>query len=145
MEEMKTVEPKVRPLFLTVLCIIAFVHVGLIIFLGVFSTIASGIPDAFRAIPYLDDFSGMVVAMGGFLFSSISLVLAVIAFLGIIQMWNMLKIGFWTFSISMVLFLASPFIILTLPLKWVLYITLPNLIILPSLIILFAFNYKKLA
>jgi len=144
MEEIQISQPKYRPLFLTVLCVIAFVHVGLSILIGLFSTIASGIPDAFREVPYLDDFGGMAASMMGLLFSIIALLLAIIGFLGIIQMWNQLKIGFWTFSVSMVLFLVAPFVILTLPFKWVLYITLPNLIILPALIILFGFNYKKL-
>jgi hypothetical protein len=144
MEENTTHQPQHRPLFITVLCVIAFVHVGLSIIIGLFSTIASGIPSAFRAIPYLEDISGMAATIGGLLFSGVSLLLAIIAFFGIIQIWNMLKIGFWTFSISMILFLIAPFVILNLSFNWILYITLPNLIIVPILILLFGLNYKKL-
>ncbi len=144
MEDITVTEPRERPIFLTVLCVIAFIHVGLSIILGLFSTIASGIPSAFRALPYLDDFGGMAATLAGLLFSAIALILAILAFLGIIQMWNMMRIGFWTFSVSMVFFLLAPFAILSFPLKWILYITLPNLIIVPMLIILFAFNYKHM-
>jgi uncharacterized membrane protein len=144
MQENTTYQPQSRPLFITVLCIIAFVHVGLSIVLGLFSTIASSIPSAFRAIPYLEDISGMAATLGGLLFSGVSLMLAIIAFFGIIQIWNMLKIGFWTFSISMILFLIAPFVILNLSFNWIFYITLPNLIIIPILILLFAFNLNRL-
>ena len=144
MENLNLSKAKERPIFITVLCTIAFVHLGLAILIGVFSTIAVGIPDAFKAIPYLSDLQGIAGALGGLIFSVFTLVLAIIGFLGIIQMWNLLKAGFWTYSITMFLFLVTPFLIIDLPFRLVLYITLPNLIIIPVLITLFGYNLKNL-
>lgn len=138
-----TMEKK-RPTFLTVLCMIAFFHVGVTILMGLFSTIASTAPSAFRGMGYLDDIGGMAAAMGGVLFSASSLVLAVIAFFGIIQLWNQLRVGFYTFTVPMILFLVSPFVLLNLPFKWLIYLMLPHMIVVPLLIMMFAVNLKKL-
>ena len=144
MENINITKAKERPIFITVLCTIAFVHLGLAILIGVFSTIAVGIPDAFKAIPYLSDLQGIAGAVGGLIFSIVTLVLAIIGFMGVIQIWNLLKAGFWTYSITMILFLVVPFLIIDLPFRWVFYMTLPNLLIIPVLITLFGFNYKNL-
>lgn len=131
---------KKRPVFLTVLCVIAFVHVGLSIVIGLFGTITTSNPTWFETSGILD-----ILVMGakefGLFFSLIMLILAIIAFFGIIQIWNQLKIGVWTFSIPMFLFILIP--LLALPVaRWILLI--PNLIIIPGLIILFIWNYRKL-
>ncbi len=131
---------KKRPVFLTVLCVIAFVHVGLSIVIGLFGTITTSNPTWFETSGILD-----ILVMGakefGLFFSLIMLILSIIAFFGIIQIWNQLKIGVWTFSIPMFLFILIP--MLTLPIsRWILLI--PNLIIIPGLIILFIWNYRKL-
>jgi len=131
---------KKRPVFLTVLCVIAFVHVGLSIVIGLFGTLTTSNPAWFETSGILD-----LLVMGarefGLFFSLIMLILAIIAFFGIIQIWNQLKIGVWTFSIPMFLFVVIP--LLALPMGYW-FLLIPNLIILPGLIILFIWNYRKL-
>jgi len=131
---------KKRPVFLTVLCVIAFVHVGLSIVIGLFGTLTTSSPTWFETAGILD-----LLVMGaqefGLFFSLIMLILAIIAFFGIIQIWNQLKIGVWTFSIPMFLFVVIP--LLALPMGYW-FLLIPNLIILPGLIILFIWNYRKL-
>jgi len=129
-----------RPVFLTVLCVIAFVHVGLSIVIGLFGTLTSSNPEWFETSGILDLFVWGAQEFGLF-FSVVLLLLSIIAFFGIIQIWNLLKIGVWTFSIPMLFFVLIPFVALPSGL-WILLI--PNLIIIPLLIILFIFNYKRL-
>jgi hypothetical protein len=131
---------KKRPVFLTVLCVIAFVHVGLSIVIGLFGTLTSTNPEWFETSGLLDLFVLGAQEFGLF-FSVILLILAIIAFFGIIQIWNLLKIGVWTFSIPMFLFVILP--IISLPANiW--FLLIPNLIIIPALILLFILNYSKL-
>lgn len=131
---------KKRPVFLTVLCVIAFVHVGLSIVIGLFGTLTTTNPAWFETSGILDLFVWGAQEFGLF-FSVILLILAIIAFFGIIQIWNLLKIGVWTFSIPMFLFVILPLI--SLPSNiW--FLLIPNLIIIPALILLFILNYSKL-
>lgn len=131
---------KKRPTFLTVLCVIAFVHVGLSIVIGLFGILTSSSAGWFETSGMLDLFVWGAREFGLF-FSVVLLLLAIIAFFGIIQMWNSLKIGVWTFSIPMTIFLIIPFV--TLP-SGLWFVLIPNLIVIPLLIILFALNYKKM-
>lgn len=131
---------KKRPVFLTVLCVIAFVHVGLSIVIGLFGTLTTSNPTWFETSGLLDLFVWGAQEFGLF-FSVILLILAIIAFFGIIQIWNLLKIGVWTFSIPMFLFVILPLI--SLPAN-VWFLLIPNLIIIPALILLFVLNYSKL-
>ncbi|MFN2394579.1 MAG: hypothetical protein ABR597_02710 [Bacteroidales bacterium] len=131
---------KKRPVFLTVLCVIAFVHVGLSIVIGLFGTLTTSNPEWFETSGLLDLFVWGAKEFGLF-FSLILLILSIIAFFGIIQIWNQLKIGVWTFSIPMFLFIIIP--LLALPTSfW--FLLIPNLIIIPVLILLFIMNYRKL-
>lgn len=131
---------KKRPVFLTVLCVIAFVHVGLSIVIGLFGTLTTSNPEWFETSGLLDLFVWGAQEFGLF-FSVILLILAIIAFFGIIQIWNLLKIGVWTFSIPMLLFVVLPLI--SLPAN-VWFLLIPNMIIIPALILLFVLNYSKL-
>jgi len=131
---------KKRPVFLTVLCVIAFIHVGLSIVIGLFGTLTTSSPTWFETSGFLDLFVWGAQEFGLF-FSVILLILAIIAFFGIIQIWNLLKIGVWTFSIPMILFVLIPLI--SLPATYW-FLLIPNLIIIPSLIVLFIWNYRKL-
>ncbi|MFW5777980.1 MAG: hypothetical protein ACOCW7_02295 [Bacteroidota bacterium] len=132
---------KNRPLFITVLCIIAFIHIGSLIVVGLFGSLSqqsfmevSGIMGVFM------EGAGYISSQFSVLLSVIMLVLAVLAFLGIIQMWNMMRSGVWFFSVSMIIFLLLPLLILPSDLWFVL---VPNFIFIPLLIILFSMNYKK--
>lgn len=132
---------KNRPLFITVLCIIAFVHIGSLIVVGLFGSLnyhsfmeVSGIMGVFM------EGAGYISSQFSIILSVIMLVLAVLAFLGVIQMWNMMRSGVWFFSISMTIFLLLPLLILPYDLWFVL---VPNFILIPLLIMLFSMNYKK--
>ncbi len=132
---------KNRPLFITVLCIIAFVHIGSLIVVGLFGSLnyhsfmeVSGIMGVFM------EGAGYISSQFSIILSVIMLVLAVLAFLGVIQMWNMMRSGVWFFSISMTIFLLLPILILPYDLWFVL---VPNFILIPLLIMLFTMNYKK--
>jgi hypothetical protein len=131
---------KKRPVFLTVLCVIAFVHVGLSIVIGLFGTLTTSNPTWFETSGLLDLFVWGAQEFGLF-FSVILLILSIIAFFGIIQIWNLLKIGVWTFSIPMFFFILLPLVALP---KSMLFLLIPNLIIIPSMIILFILNYNRL-
>ncbi|MFN3557102.1 MAG: hypothetical protein ACK4VN_14175 [Bacteroidales bacterium] len=141
MNQVPVSAPKKRPVFLTVLCVIAFVHVGLSILIGLFGTLTSSNPGWFETSGMLDLFVWGAKEFGLF-FSLVLLLLAIISFFGIIQMWNLLKIGVWTFSIPMVIFLLVPF--LSLP-SGLWFVLVPNLIIVPLLILLFILNYRKMS
>lgn len=145
MNQVPVSAPKKRPVFLTVLCVIAFVHVGLSIFIGLIGTLASSNPGWFLTSGMLDLFV-LAARLGsdklGLFFSLVLLLLAIISFFGIIQMWNLLKIGVWTFSIPMLLFLIIPFFLIEFSL-W--YFLVPNLIIVSLLILLFILNYRKMS
>ncbi len=140
MTQLPVSQEKKRPVFLTVLCVIAFVHVGLSIIIGLFGTLTTSTYGWFETSGMLDLLVWGAKEFGLF-FSLILLILSIIAFFGIIQLWNQLRIGFWTFSIPMILFLLVP--LLSLPSGfW--FVLIPNFIIVPLLIILFGFNYKRL-
>lgn len=131
---------KKRPVFLTVLCVIAFIHVGLSIVIGLFGTLTTSSPTWFETSGFLDLFVWGAQEFGLF-FSVILLILSIISFFGIIQIWNQLKIGVWTFSIPMFLFVLLPLLALPAAL-W--FLLIPNIIIIPALILLFILNYNKL-
>lgn len=131
---------KKRPVFLTVLCVIAFVHVGSSIVIGLFGTLTRSSPAWFETSGLLDILVMRAQELDIF-FSIILLILSIIAFFGIIQIWNLLKIGVWTFSVPMFFFVLVPLITLQ-KVYW--FLLIPNLIIIPPLIILFIWNYHKL-
>lgn len=131
-----------RPLFITVLCVIAFIHVGSLIIVGLFGSLnyqsaieVSGIMGVFmEGAEYIGNQFSLFLSI-------LMLLLTILAFLGIIQVWNMMKTGVWFFSVSMGLFLLLP--IITLPIHlW--FVLVPNLIVIPILMIMFILNYKNL-
>ncbi|MFW5758197.1 MAG: hypothetical protein ACOCYO_05895 [Bacteroidota bacterium] len=142
MDDKNIPSQKNRPLFITVLCIIAFIHIGSLIVVGLFGSLSqqpfmrvSGIMGVFV------EGAGYISSQFNVLLSVIMLILAVLAFLGVIQIWNMMRSGVWFFNISMTVFLIIPLLILPFDLWFVL---VPNFILIPLLIILFSMNYKKL-
>jgi hypothetical protein len=129
-----------RPVFLTVLCVIAFIHVGLSIISGTLGIIFSPELGWFRSEGVFGLFTD---SMGyiGFKWSLIMLVFSIIAFIGIIQIWNMNRLGVWFFAIPLFFTMIIPLFLMGL--AW--WRLIPNITIVFFLIFLFAINYQNLA
>lgn len=129
---------------LKVSCYLGYFFVGLTILMGLFMIVVSGAPGAFRMFPELNFYisiAGAKITMG---FALMSLIMPVIAFFGIVQLWHQLKIGFWIFVISKVTLLALPFLLIDLPVNELWMFTKPLLVVVGVLIVLFGLNYKNL-
>jgi hypothetical protein len=79
------------------------------------------------------------VELGGLIYSIVAFILSLIAFIGLIQIWNRVKSGFWLFSASMLVFLLLPFIFLKVPFFW-LFKTLVPFIVISGLFILLLYH-----
>ncbi len=144
MTETKKALYEQKPLALKVLCIVAFVFGGVSILVS-FSLLVSGtLPYAFRDIGWLKDWLGISREMGGVIYAFVSLILSIVAFLGVIQMWNLIKTGFWLFSASKVLYLLLPFLLLDVPFNYMMAIMLPYILIVGLLILLFSYNLRHM-
>ncbi len=133
-------QEKKRPVFLTVLCVIAFIHVGMSILMGLIGTITSPELGWFHTSGMFGLFSEGMSHLLGLFWSVVMLILSIIAFFGIIQIWNMMRIGVLVFSIPLFLTIIIPLILMGG--SW--WILIPNIIILFFLIFLFALNYERL-
>lgn len=114
-----------RPTFLTVLCIIGFVWAGLAILGGTFSYIGMKMM-ASGAIEEMIEASGDANAIEQFeqaqakldeagldagtmaLNSMITVVLAIVALVGVIMMWKLKRTGFFIFSAAQIVGVLSP-------------------------------------
>jgi len=134
-----------RPVHFTALCIAAFILGGVFIIVGIFSTIASKNYQIFSFLPVLENAGFGVQAFIGFAFSIIYLLLSIVAFIGIIQMWHMLKIGYWIYFFSHLLILILPFFLVRMPVQMLLKFMSPMIIFIPVFLILFGLNYRKLS
>lgn len=133
-------QEKKRPVFLTVLCVIAFIHVGLSILMGLIGIITSPELGWFETTGMFGLFSEGMSHILGLEWSIVMLILSIVAFLGIIQIWNMMRMGVLLFSIPLFLTIIIPLI--HMGGSW--WILIPNIIILFFLIFLFALNYERL-
>jgi hypothetical protein len=131
---------KKRPVNLTVLCIIAFLHVGLSIITGIAGTLMSPELGWFEPSGLLGFFTDGMNNILGLNWSIVMLVLSLIAFIGIIQIWNMNRVGVWLFSIPLFFTIIIPLVLMGI--GW--WILIPNITIIFFLIFLFALNYQKL-
>jgi len=129
----KTIKPK-RPFFLSFMCIIGFTYTSLfsiLFFIGIlYSTGISGILNKYLQ---LYDLSRL-----NFLLFSTSLFLVFFAaFLGVLMMWKMQKLGFYIYLVSVLVFLGLEIIFTGF--------FLPDLLIHLLLILLFliAFPFGK--
>ncbi|TVQ14865.1 MAG: hypothetical protein EA361_07005 [Bacteroidetes bacterium] len=133
-------QEKKRPIYLTVLCVIAFIHVGMSILMGLVGTIMSPELGWFETSGMFGLFTEGMSHLLGLFWSVVILLLSIIAFFGIIQIWNMMRIGVLVFSIPLFLTIIIPLILMGG--GW--WILIPNIIILFFLIFLFALNYERL-
>jgi len=132
---------KKRPIFLTVLCVIAFLHVGMSILTGFIATLMSPELGWFRPTGVFGLFTDGLSSLLGFYWQIVLVILSVISFFGIIQIWNMRRSGVLVFSIPLFANIIIPLIMLGI--AW--WILIPNIILIFFLISLFALNYQKLA
>ncbi|GEM_PF-1166958 len=134
-----------KPALLKYSCVAGYIFVGLTILMGLLLIILSKAPNFFNVIPKIDFFYISVasgkVSLG---FALMSIILPIIAFFGIVQLWYQLKIGFWIFSVSKILLISMPFLFIDLSLGDLWLIVQPLLIITIILIVLFGLNYKKM-
>jgi hypothetical protein len=133
-----------RPLSLQALCMLGFVFGAIAIIINSILILAGSFENTFKQFVFLQRIMGSFANHNGFVFAVIGLVLSVIAFLGIIQMWNQLRTGFWLFVIPKMILLIIPFFLLDIPANHLVYIMLPYFIMIMFFIVLFSFNYKSL-
>lgn len=130
-----------RPIFMTVLCVIAFIHVGTSIIMGFIGTIMSPELGWFENRGIFGLFTEGMSSILGLLWSVVMLILSIVSFIGIIQIWNMMRIGVYLFSIPLFLTIILPLILMGAGWWWIL---IPNIIIIFFLVFLFALNYERL-
>lgn len=141
MENQETMsQARQRPIFMTVLCVIAFIHVGASIVMGLIGTMMSPELGWFETRGIFGLFTEGMNSILGLFWSVVMLLLSIISFLGIIQIWNMMRIGVYLFSIPLFLTILLPLILMGV--GW--WILIPNIIIIFFLVFLFALNYERL-
>ena len=130
-----------RPTFLTVLCVIAFIHIGVSIIMGAFGILMSPELGWFKSSGVFGLFTDSMNHLLGLTWSLVMLVLSIIAFIGIIQIWKMKRLGVYLFSIPLFITIILPLILMGM--GW--WILIPNIIVIFFLIFLFALNHEKLS
>jgi hypothetical protein len=130
---------KKRPVFLTVLCVIAFLHIGLSIITGLIGTLLSPELGWFKPTGLFGLFTDGMSSFLGLQWSVVMLVLSIVAFIGILFIWNLKRLGVWLFSIPLFFTIIIPLV--KMGIAW--WILIPNITIIFFLIFLFALNYQK--
>lgn len=133
-----------RPLSFNVLCVLAFGFGGFSILVNLFLILSGSLSYSYREIAFLGQLLGPAQVYSGLIFSVTGLILSIVAFLGVIQIWNQMRSGFWMFSISKGIYLFLPFLLLDLPIRHLFYIMLPFSIMVGFFILLFSFNLRYL-
>lgn len=133
-----------RPISFNVLCILAFGFGGISILVNFYLIFTGSLSNSYKDIQLFERLLGSAAHYNGIIFSVLGVIISIVAFVGVIQMWNQLKIGFWLFSISKLLYLALPFLLLNIPVIYLVYIMLPFFILVALFIFLFSFNLKYL-
>jgi len=133
-----------RPLQYKVLCVMAFIFGGFTLIFSLFFLILGGIQNDLLEFLRQGILPQNLMPLGGLIYSIIAFVLSVVAFVGLIQIWNRVRLGFWIFSISIFLFLLLPFIFLQVPFLWLFKTLSPFLVIAGLFILLFHFNIRHM-
>jgi hypothetical protein len=112
METQNFMEPKKRPTFLTVLCILSYVGVGIAIIGGAWNLIT--LQSTIDAMKMMAD-TGLAALVGidksaveamenwGFAVYSIQIISALICLWGVLLMWKLKKMGFYIYVIAEIL------------------------------------------
>ena len=139
-EETMRDQEKVSPTYLTVLCVIAYIHVGMSIVMGIAGLIFSPTLGWYRGKGLFGLFTDSMNELLGFNWSVVMLVMSILAFLGIFQIWKMRRLGVYLFSIPLFGTIILPLILMGV--QW--WILIPHIIIIFFLMFLFALNYQRL-
>lgn len=131
-----------RPLPYKVLCVMAFIFGGFTLVFSLFFMILGGIQNDLLEFMRPGLLPYNLLPFAGLIYSIISFVLSVTAFVGLIQMWNRVEVGYWFFSISMLLFLVLPFIFLKVPFLWLFKTLTPFVVITGFFILVFYYNRR---
>ncbi len=131
---------KVRPVFITVLCVIAFLHVGMSVITGLTAIILSPELGWFKTNGFFAFFTDGLSSFLGLRWQIVMLIFSIVSFLGIVHIWKMKRSGVWLFSIPLFINIILP--LLKLGIGW--WILIPNILLIFFLIFLFALNYQKL-
>jgi len=131
-----------RPLQYKVLCVMGFIFGGFTLIYSLFFLILGGIQNDLLEFvrPGIMPLSWYPVS--GMVYSIVAFVLSVSAFIGLIQIWNRVRTGYWIFSVSMLLFLLLPFIFFEVPFLWLFKTLSPYIVITGLFIMLFHYNMK---
>ncbi len=131
----KSIKTKARrPFFLSFMCMVGFTYTGifaLLFLLGIlFTTGISGILDKYLQIYDFSRLNFFFFSLGGF-------IIFFAAFLGILLMWKLQKLGFFIYAASVLLFLIVEFFLTG--------VFIPDIAIHILLVLLFliAFPFKK--
>jgi len=100
-------QPK-RPELLTILCVLSFIGSGLGSFSNLIITLSySSIVEIYSSSGI--DIPGMEEMLsGGRTFFTLSFIIQLLSFIGVLNMWKLNKIGFHIYSISQILILILP-------------------------------------
>lgn len=133
-----------RPLSFNVLCILAFGFGGISILINLALIITGSLSEIYREIHLFERVLGTSAHQNAMIYSFLGLFLSLVAFVGVIQMWNQMRSGFWLFTVSNIMYLILPFILLDIPLHNLFFIMLPFMILIIFFIVLFKYNMKYL-
>lgn len=131
-----------RPLQYKVLCVLAFIFGGFTLIFSLFFMVLGGFRNELLEFVRPGIMPLSWYSVSGLVFSIICFVLSVTAFVGLIQIWNQIKKGYWVFSVSMLLFVILPFVFLQVPFFWLMKTLTPFLLITGFFILLFHYNMK---
>lgn len=133
-----------RPLSFNVLCVLAFGFGGISIIVNLYLILTGTLSQSYREFAVVQNFLGSSAEYHGMIYSFLGLALSVVAFFGVIQMWNQLRSGFWLFVIAKITYLILPFFLLNVVFIYLVYLMLPFTIMVMVFIILFSFNFRYL-
>jgi len=139
-----TVYQNNKSLLLKTSCLIGFIFTGITILTGLFLIVITGAPGVFRLFPEINFYVSVAGGKISLSFAIISLILPMIAFFGVVLLWQQLKIGYWIFLISKLILVALPFLLVDINANELFMFVQPMLILTVVLLILFGLNYKKL-
>lgn len=131
-----------RPLQYKVLCVLAFIFGGFTLIFSLFFMVLGGFRNDLIEFVRPGIMPQNWYPISGLVFSTVCFILAVAAFVGLIQIWNRVKKGYWVFSVSMMLFVILPFVFLQVPFFWLFKTLIPFLLITGFFILLFHYNMK---
>jgi len=116
------VEKQERPTFLTVLCILSYIGVGIAVISSLIALTAgkagSMFMNAAKDVEGIENAPGMETASKGLQYattiSAISLISALVVLVGVIMMWKLKKTGFWIYIVGEIAPVIASFLLIGL-------------------------------